>query len=305
MVIVFKAIPVAMFNALRNSKVKKFILTCKEINLSFVPYDERIFSLDSSDLFQFIYSPLLHDHFMYSLDRISEQLATLCVTLKEYPKIRFYTRNILNLKLAEIFQKKLESYKKDEPTMGEGLEKSKTQLIILDRGFDCISPLLHELTIQAMSYDILPIENDIYKFSQTNNGKTKEIYLNENDSLWIDIRHEHIANTPQIIDKKFAKTKKLIFGDSNNKSDKHSLHNLSKLIKNMPQYQKELLMFEKNLQITNDCMGKFKNYLDFICSVEQDLATGVNKDGEKIKDQLKNVIQILLDHVSFIYTVLK
>ena len=69
--------------------------------------------------------------------------------LQKINRNRNYRECGVNKRLAEILEKRLTAYKEAEPSMGEGVEKAKSQLIILDRGFDITSPLLHELTFQV------------------------------------------------------------------------------------------------------------------------------------------------------------
>lgn len=95
-------------------------------------------------------------------------------------------------------QQYLDVYKGDHVQgMGQGAEKDRSQLIILDRSFDCVSPLIHELTFQAMAYDLLEIENDVYKPKNASGNVEQEITLDESNDLWCQLRHKNIGVASQ------------------------------------------------------------------------------------------------------------
>lgn len=79
--------------------------------------------------------------------------------------------------------------------------------IILDRTMDAVSPIIHEWTYEAMAYDLLPVENNVYRRPGSSVGTT-EVLLDEEDSLWKELRHMHIAEASQIVNDKVDAFKK-------------------------------------------------------------------------------------------------
>ncbi|CAD6200120.1 unnamed protein product [Caenorhabditis auriculariae] len=226
-----------LFRKLAQSRVSSFIKTLKEINLAFLPVESQVFSLNLPEVFPSFFgsqrSPKYRaPKFDEKLGKMAEQIATLCVLLEEYPAIRCRRLCDNNIELCIQIEEKLQNYKKDYPNMGKGYEKSRSQLIIVDRGFDFITPLLHEMTYQAMAQDLLTLNEDSI--------------LDENDPIWLAMRHNHIA----VVSAHVGSKMKELQGREVAKMKSAKVKEISNIMKSLPAHQRIVQNFSAFIKAT-------------------------------------------------------
>uniref|UniRef100_A0A3Q2TZY2 Syntaxin binding protein 3 n=1 Tax=Fundulus heteroclitus TaxID=8078 RepID=A0A3Q2TZY2_FUNHE len=271
----------------------RYIRVCKEINISFLPQEAQVFTCDNPGAFRRIYSPHSQDK-RRTLETLADQLVTLCATLNENPGVRYKNdSNMPNAQtLAELVDNKLARHYELDDT-GKKKEKTPAQLLIVERGFDPVSPILHELTYQAMAYDLIDIQNDTYRY-RSKDGSEKEALLNEDDMLWVKLRHRHIAEAIEQI----PKMVKEISASKKQPDGKITISNLAQMMKKMPSFRKQLNEKTIHLQLAEDCMKHFSNNVEKLCKAEQDLAVGSDVDGAKVKDPMRTLLPVLLNPYS-------
>ncbi|XP_050952736.1 syntaxin-binding protein 3 [Labeo rohita] len=270
----------------------KHIKVCKEINISFLPLEAQVFTCDNPEAFKKIYTPNSRDKDQ-TLEMIADQIVTLCATLEEYPGVRYKKDSDLNYgkKLAELVDNKLaRHYDLDDNSKKKG--KTQAQLLIVDRAMDPVSPILHELTYQAMAYDLIPIKDNTYEY-KLKDGSKKEALLNEEDQLWVKLRHMHIAEvTGQI--PKLVKEISASRGEKKQTDEKISVGALSQLMKKMPGFRKQMAQKTVHLCLAEDLMSHYQTNVEKLCKAEQDLAIGADAEGQKVKDPMRTLLPVLL-----------
>jgi syntaxin-binding protein 1 len=287
-------IPPLLVTKLQQSPARRYIKSLKESYIGFNPKESRVFTLNFPESFRLLFSAGSAGK-RDMKGRIADQLATLCAFLGEFPTIRCHKAVEELEDIASDLHKRLEDFRMQSPSFGMGDKKNQSELIILDRGFDVVSPLVHELTYQAMVYDLLGIKKDVYTYQAATEGgalHSRDIILDESDEVWVQLRHRHISEVKQAISS-MVKT----FTTSKHKSvsSEMSIKTLHQLVKEIPQHHRELSKFSRHLSLVENCDKRLREGMYELCKAEQDLALGEDETGEKIEDAMRLTVQTFFD----------
>lgn len=257
----------------------------QEVNVDFLALEKCAFSFDMDDAFHHMYSPAAtKDDATRAMTVISEKLVSVCATMEEYPYIRYKADQPRMEQLAQMFQLKMNEFvaKND----GFVYAPNRGTLLFIDRGQDAVTPLIHESTFQAMIYDLLDVDEEQITYpAETNAGTVmKTAFLNENDKLWTEFRHTHIAKVSEEIGTRMAALSSSKAGVSLGKGKSTDLQSMAAALRELPEYRELLGKLSQHLFLAGKALEVFtSSSLLAASNLEQCLATGVDDSGKKLK----------------------
>lgn len=296
---------------LKSGSAQRFLKRLEETHLDFRPTESQMFTLGDPHSLEKLFNPQCHDLVVPMVSQIAGQLVSVCVTLGEYPIVRFYKPNIptfeghiLSFMIAQEFQKQLDDYARSHADFlgtTESNKRPRSVFLITDRSMDLFAPVLHEFTFQALVYDLLEFNNwkeCSYKI-QDGNGKTevRKGQLSEKDPEWVSLRHSHVQDA---ITNLIEKRKKLISENPNfeNKSQIANINDIKGMMLGLSSYmeQRDRLTFYINL--LSNAMDTVKlNEVLKSSLIEQTLSTGLNDEGSKPKAIIDELIECLANKI--------
>jgi len=279
----------SLLDYIGRSRCSKYLRTLKEINIDYFCFESQVFTLEAEhDVVQLL-GPRAGQA---AYAGIADRLLSVLTTLNEDPHIRYQNTNAATT-VASFTQEKLDLYARLNPRYKIQANAARATLIILDRTIDCVAPLLHEFSYQAMLYDLVTDglkHNKYTHIYQNSAGATvkKEVHLDDNDPLWTEFRHRHISEVlPELNTtlQSFLASHKTITDLTKDRKDKDP-KKMSEAVRQMPQYQAKVDNFSLHIGISGRLMELYKQRsMEALALCEQLMATGEQPDGAKPSDK--------------------
>lgn len=297
----------------RSESRAQLILESRTLNIEYFPRESHLVTFREPWSFHILYHPACDSLVKSHLDALTQKIVSICVSLGEYPLIRYHkpreherhAADVLCYHLANFVQTALDNYARDErnnfPPQSQS-NRPRAVLLITDRAMDLMSPFVHELTYQAMALDLLPIRDED-KITYRNvirrgqpDQEEKDVEINEKDNLWVAHRHMHMKDLLVQLSEEFKRfqAKNPQFAD--NDGQPASINTIKDMLAGLPEFQEGKEAFSLHIDMAEKCAKIFsdRKLLDVV-SLEQSLATGLDDDNRRPKNTADQIVRLLDD----------
>lgn len=255
----------------------------KEINMEVSIIDSHCFqTLQSNGLITYFKddAKLESNEYRNSNNLLIKRLASVFLSIHEKPIIRYKNNSdnqsgSYSFNISKVIAENLYEYLNQNQNISSS-NVTNCHCLILDRGYDPVAPFIHEWTYEAMVHDLLDINVDVLNYKTSDNIE-KKLILNEQDDLWKELRHMHIAEATEMVNMKIDdfRKKNAVARIKENGNEKLSTSDMRHLIQSLPEYRGFLSRLSCHIDITQ-CLFKItdERKLKDLGELEQDLIFG-------------------------------
>ena len=266
-----------IFDVLIEKSLVRRVVTCKEINLSYLIRNRNLFDLNFKSNMKIFSSVISKEDKNLYIAQVMEKLMTVCAVMQQYPNIQYQKSSNVCAKIAELLNIELKK-------LFKGKEKSGI-LLITDRTLDPATPMLHDYNYETMVYDMFNFDNKNELRHQTLKGK-----LDDSDELWDIYKDKHLVQVFEQLSEDFDDFMKSDLAKVGKTDDLNNFEDMESCLKNMTGYKEKNRLFSLHLKLAEEVNSKFKEMkMNDIIDLEQDIISGVDETGHIIspKDIIK------------------
>ncbi|KAK1408861.1 hypothetical protein QVD17_40970 [Tagetes erecta] len=274
-----------------DSSVVPRIGALREMNLEYYPIDNQAFVTDHEMALGELYGDDAEKFPDYDLclNTMATRIATVFASLKEHPTIRYPVkgtpestettwRDLVPKKLASAISDYINTYKTTIPKFPQ---TETCELLILDRSVDLVAPVIHEWTYDAMCHDLVDLDGNKYIMEVPSKSggapERKAFLLEDHDSVWLEMRHLHIADASEKLSDKMetlmSKNKAAQLQQKD--SSELSTRDIQKMVQALPEYNQQMEKLSLHVEIAGKINAKISSDgLRDLGQIEQDLVFG-------------------------------
>ncbi|KAL5471513.1 hypothetical protein EMCRGX_G029636 [Ephydatia muelleri] len=250
-----------------------------EWNLYLIPLDEHILSLEVPDATQALY---LHGDYtlLHSVAQSVIQLECLYGTIKT-----FRSKGTLSKTISDLLQRLRKAYGIREESWGD---HSISELIMIDRSVDLVTPLCSQMTYEGMLDDTLGIHNGFIQVTKATTGRLTDtkVLVNSTDPVFILIRGQLFSKVPRILSRLTQELK----GNYDTGKGAKDIRDLKEFVTQLPELKKKHESLSTHLRVSEKIVTQ-KKVEDFKRQLSYERAILEGQDTGPIFEYIEECIQ--------------